>query len=97
LSIIQRRIEDAPSQRLTAWQKGITPAELPQWRGGSSVDWANESYRLGRMIYGVSHEARALQLFYETDFLPVVNVQLEKAGVRLAAVLNAALGGRPAR
>jgi hypothetical protein len=38
-----------------------------------------------------SHVARALQPFYETDFLPLVNTQLEKVRVRLVAVLNAAL------
>ncbi|MGO8919847.1 MAG: S1/P1 nuclease [Stellaceae bacterium] len=71
--------------------KSIPPARLVQWRGGTTADWGNESYGIARLIYGGSHEARALQLFYEEDFLPVVNVQLEKAGVRLAAMLNAAL------
>ena len=71
--------------------QAITPARLAQWRRGTPVDWATESYGIARLIYGGSHEARALQLFYESDFLPVVNTQLEKAGVRLATVLNAAL------
>jgi hypothetical protein len=71
--------------------RSIPPARLVQWRGGTAADWANESYGIARLIYGGSHEARALQTFYEEDFLPVVNAQLEKAGVRLAAVLNAAL------
>ncbi len=62
--------------------QSISAENLAQWRGGSSADWATESYRIGRLIYGGSHEARALQIFYETDFLPVVNTQLEKAGVR---------------
>ena len=39
----------------------------------------------------MQYEARTLELFYETEFLPVVNEQLEKAGVRLAALLNAAM------
>jgi S1/P1 Nuclease len=69
----------------------IVPENLARWRGGAPIDWANESHGLARLIYGGSHEARALQLFYETDFLPVVNVQLEKAGIRLAALLNDAL------
>lgn len=71
--------------------QSIAPANLARWRGGSPAGWASESYGIARLIYGGSHEARGLQLFYETDFLPVVNVQLEKSGLRLAGVLNAAL------
>jgi hypothetical protein len=71
--------------------RSVAPARLLQWRGGTPADWANESYGIARLIYGGSHEARALALFYEDDLLSVVNVQLEKAGLRLAMILNAAL------
>jgi hypothetical protein len=71
--------------------RSVKAADLVRWRRGSPADWATESYGIARMIHGGSHEARAMQLFYEEDFLPVVRVQIEKAGVRLAAVLNAAL------
>jgi hypothetical protein len=69
----------------------MAPTRAAQWRAGAPADWASESYGIARLIYGGSHEARALALFYEDDLLSVVNVQLEKAGLRLAAVLNAAL------
>jgi len=69
----------------------ITPANLEKWRRGSPSDWATESYGIARSIYGESQEARSLQVFYEAELLPVVNTQLEKAGVRLAGVLNQAL------
>ena len=36
------------------------------------------------------HEPGALPASYEDAALPVVNVQLERAGARLASVLNAA-------
>ena len=57
-------------------------------RVGSAADWANESYRVARqVIYGqLPHEPGALPEGYERAALPVVNEQLEKAGVRLAAV-----------
>jgi hypothetical protein len=71
--------------------RSIAPTRAAQWRAGAPADWASESYGIARLIYGGSHEARALALFYEDDLLSVVNVQLEKAGLRLAAVLNAAL------
>ena len=71
----------------------ITAAEIDHWRIGSAADWANESYRVARqVIYGqLPHEPGALPEGYERVALPVVNEQLEKAGVRLAAVLNTVL------
>jgi hypothetical protein len=64
--------------------KAITPAELAQWRAGTPVDWANESYGIARrLIYGEwPHEPGPLPASYETAALPVVNEQLEKAGLR---------------
>lgn len=42
-----------------------------------------------RLIYSEwPHGPGPLRASYETTALPVVNVQLEKAGVRLAVVLN---------
>jgi hypothetical protein len=71
--------------------KAIPPARLAQWQSGDAAQWATESYGIARLIYGGSHEPRALQIFYETDFVPTIDVQLEKAGLRLAMVLNRAL------
>ena len=73
--------------------RSIAPGDLLRWRGGTAADWATESYKIARAkIYGeMQYEARTLELFWESELLPVVNEQLEKAGVRLAALLNAAL------
>jgi hypothetical protein len=44
------------------------------------------------VIYGrLPHEAGTLPADYENASLPVVNGQLERAGVRLAGILNQAL------
>ena len=69
----------------------ITPAELRAWQKGSPVDWANESHAVSvRAVYGeLDHTAGPLPSSYESAALPIVNEQLEKAGVRLAWVLNA--------
>ena len=71
----------------------IAPADLARWQSGTAADWATESYKIARAkIYGeMQYEPRTLELFWESELLPVVNEQLEKAGVRLAALLNAAL------
>ena len=73
--------------------RSITPGEIAKWRGGSAADWANESHHVAqRVIYGeLPHEPGYLPASYERAALPIVNEQLEKAGVRLAAALNTVL------
>jgi len=71
--------------------QSIKPANLDRWRRGTASDWATESYERARTIYGDSQEARSLQVFYEAEYLPAVATQLQKAGVRLANLLNGAL------
>jgi hypothetical protein len=70
----------------------IAPAELSAWQAGDPSTWATESYAAARdLIYGEwSHGPGALPDGYAAMALAVVNVQLERAGVRLAVVLNAA-------
>jgi hypothetical protein len=71
----------------------ITPAEAEMWRSGTPGDWADDSYGVARnLIYGVwPHDPGELSASYEQKGIYVVQVQLEKAGVRLAAVLNETL------
>jgi hypothetical protein len=72
--------------------RSITQQQAALWRGGSQ-DWANESYRIAvSVIYKRLPDADGiLPMSYEADVLPIMNEQLQRAGVRLAAVLNAAL------
>jgi hypothetical protein len=71
----------------------ISPAEAAQWRSGTPADWACDSYGVARnLIYGVwPHGPGDVPASYEQKAIYVVQVQLQKAGVRLAAVLNEAL------
>jgi hypothetical protein len=68
----------------------ISPAEAEKWRSGTPADWADDSYGVAsNLIYGVwPHSPGALPASYEEKAIYVVQVQLEKAGVRLAAVLD---------
>jgi len=54
------------------------------------VEWANESYRIAATVVykRLPHTAGVLPASYEIRALPIVNEQLEKAGIRLAMVLN---------
>ncbi len=75
--------------------RGITPAEREQWGKGSVEDWALESHRLAREVayknLPPGPPPLALGQAYVDATAPAVKVQLEKAGIRLAKILNQAL------
>ena len=71
----------------------IIPSEIAAWSKGAPVDWANESHAIAvKEIYGaLPHASGLLPASYEDVAFPIVDSQLERAGVRLAAVLDASL------
>lgn len=80
----------------------ITPQARAAWAKGDAKSWALESFGLAKgVVYTLSSprgcDANAppitLPAGYEAAATTAVKVQLEKAGVRLAKVLNTALGG----
>ncbi len=83
------RITDERAYALSL-ARSISPSEAEQWRNGTPADWACDSYGVARnFIYGVwPHSPGVLPASYEQKATYVVQVQLEKGGVRLAAVLN---------
>jgi hypothetical protein len=69
----------------------ITPDERRRWEKGTPEDWAAESWKLARAdAYDLP--ADGLDDAYVTRLRGVVAVQLGRGGVRLAEVLNRALG-----
>jgi hypothetical protein len=76
----------------TQLTRKITQAELSQWSEGNPISWANEAHDVATSsVYGELQHAGALLDSYEAQALPIVNKQLERAGVRLAKVLNECL------
>ena len=77
----------------------ITPGELRAWSQGEPKAWTMESFELGREdVYSLAsrpgcndHGAVALTPEYESAAAKDAALQLEKAGVRMATVLNRAL------
>jgi hypothetical protein len=80
---------------LPALNDAITAEEAAAWSGSTVEQWADESFHAAQTtVYGLLTAApagQAVQLgeWYEQMAQPVVEQQLEKAGVRLAAILNA--------
>lgn len=83
----------------------ITPSQKSEWERGSPKDWAMESFRIARStVYtlgsrpGCDDQAPInLPAGYETAAKKAAELQLERAGVRLALVLNRGLAEKPRR
>ena len=82
--------------------KRITKAKIAEWSKGTATDWAKEAYDkaksaaynfAGEQQFVDDHGGKGerLDAAYDKRALPVVREQLEKGGIRLAAVLNDAL------
>ena len=79
------------AQRL---DEAITPADIAALAAGSPVDWANETHAAAVSVaYGALPENADDDLAgaYAETARSVVDSELLKAGLRLAALLNAAL------
>jgi hypothetical protein len=72
----------------------IRPRDQAEWQKGSIEDWVMQGHRLAQMVaYGdLSNDDPApINPAYEREADPVIDLQLEKAGVRLACLLDANL------
>jgi hypothetical protein len=86
-----------PVAAARALEAKITPVEKASWTKGTPADWARESNGLARSIaYTIGSPAGcgsgatpiALSAAYQWRAQAVARMQLEKAAVRLAAVIN---------
>jgi hypothetical protein len=88
-----------PDQRRVAADliEGISDDQEKQWAKGTAADWAQETFAIARdHAYGELPAPDTRRKFHLTDdyvqmAAEVVPIQLSKAGVRLAFVLNKAL------
>jgi hypothetical protein len=81
----------------------VAARDRSAWERGSVADWVDESHRIaGDTVYALLPVAAscsnkivdvvALDGTYHAKAAPVIEIQIRKAGVRLARVLNEALG-----
>lgn len=69
-------------------RKELSKKELRAMKKGSVLDWAKESQALAMKIYNDVENGDSLSYEYMYEWFPVVREQLQKGGVRLAAILN---------
>jgi hypothetical protein len=83
--------------------KTITPARIGSWTHSKPMDWANESFAIAEQAQteycirqGASCDQPAGKVTIDAAYVvasaPIIRPQLQKAGVRLAHFLDAALG-----
>jgi len=73
----------------------LTAQQRRDWAQGSPEEWANESHRLAQSVaYGPLPKERriVIPLRYEIEARRTIERQLQRAGLRLARVLEEALG-----
>ena len=68
--------------------KTLSKAEFAKIKQGSILDWVEESQDLAEEVYGSATIGEKLSYKYAYKYLPVVREQLQKAGIRLAEILN---------
>jgi hypothetical protein len=92
-----RRLGARPAWVATALVRRIGTAQRRQWAAGTPTDWALDTFAVSKAhTYGKLPPAgpdgsHLLTPAYVADATRTVSLQLRKAGVRLASVLNAAL------
>ena len=83
-----------PDMVASGIERGITPEQRKTWNHGTPANWASEAHAIARdQIYPPLRGERTLRLprDYAWREAPVARVQLARAGVRLAWLLNTIL------
>jgi len=73
------------TKKLSKWQ-------IKELQKGSTIDWMYESRELCKDIYANTEIGEKLGYRYMFDYMETLRVQLQKGGLRLAAVLNEIFG-----
>lgn len=76
----------------------ISPAQIRQWQSDPLIKWIWESYEISSRLYAEVDvmKSRNIDDAYYQAHLPVIRERIEKAGIRLAGVLNELFKNGPA-
>lgn len=66
----------------------LSPQQIEQYADGNLIDWVEDSRLLTRKVYKSANHRDNLGYRYMYDWYDTLNLQLHKAGIRLAKVLN---------
>jgi hypothetical protein len=77
-------------QQMAAKYDHATPAEIKQWQNEPVMEWIWESYQASSKLYAEvdAMKSRSIDDSYYDAHIAIVQDRIEKAGIRLAGVLN---------
>jgi len=77
-------------QQLAEKYDRATEQQIKKWQGDPPILWAWESYQISTEIYAkvAASNGRNIDAAYYEANIPVIENRIEKAGIRLAGVLN---------
>ena len=90
------RLTDDPRAMAKRLHSTISPYARKKWQSGNPEDWANEAHRVARLVtYGElpTEQRPEIDNNYLDKARPMVERQLQRAGMRLAHLLRTALAG----
>jgi hypothetical protein len=70
-----------------------TPAQIKQWQSENILYWIYESYQISSQLYSEVKSGSKLGDDYYQKHIGIVDERIEKAGIRLAGMLNEAFKG----
>lgn len=72
--------------------EGAKPSnkQVAQWQKGPQLKWAWESYQISSKLYAEvdTMKSRSINEEYYKRHMPIINLRIQQAGIRLAAILN---------
>lgn len=96
--LLELKTREVPRDLATRLERRVTPEDRTRWRRGTAADWAFESYRIAKNDIYEELPPGPMRQGWDRMDLPedyrngamryIVDRQLEKAGIRLAWLLN---------
>ena len=101
--LVLKAVGEDVNEAATELMKTITPARIDGWTHSKPKDWANESFAIAEQAQtkycirrGASCDRPSGKVIIDAAYIaansPIMREQLQKAGVRLAHLLDVALG-----
>jgi S1/P1 Nuclease len=101
--LVLKAVGEDVGEAATELMKTITPAKIESWTNSNPMDWASESFAIAEQAQtkycirqGASCDQPSGKVKIDAAYIdantPIVRERLQKAGVRLAHLLDAALG-----
>lgn len=66
----------------------LSKEQVKAIKEGTLINWVDETHKLTKKVYASAKKDENLRYKYSYDYLTTVRKQLQKAGIRLAKVLN---------